>query len=306
MPPIVAYLDVLGFSSYTEKDLYGAQLLLRHQEFILQTALQDGQSHPASSYTDPGLAAVAEAHLVDSFKHFLPFSDSIFIVSESPDKFARQLSNFLISCLRLVDRAYDNPAKPEEVEITNITTGEKRVEKWYPPLWRGGIATGELAAFKAMGIENGKPVPIPNLAGMAVVKAAKLEEWAKKEKCRGPRLFCEAGFEKLFGEDIKPYFQPVKDSVSEFLWPAFLFQCGNNPQMDMQHFHDLWRPAVCLWKSKRGQPVFEHYDEFLKLLIRSFLRWAEVVGCKPEARKYVELWITADLSKELIESYLPY
>src|ERR1022692_3597494 len=132
MPPIVAYLDVLGFSSYTEKDLYGAQLLLRHQEFILQTSLQDGQSHPASSYPNPSLAALAEAHLVDSFKHFLPFSDSIFIVSESPDKFAQQLSNFLIACLSLVERAYDNPAKPEVVEITNITTGEKRSENWYP------------------------------------------------------------------------------------------------------------------------------------------------------------------------------
>jgi hypothetical protein len=301
---IVAYLDVLGFSVYSEKDLAGAQLLLRHQEFILQQKFQDGQNHPASSYTNPSLAALAEAHLVDSFKHFLPFSDSIFIVSENPDKFARQLSNYLIACLRLVERAYDNPARTEVVEITDIVSGKKHQQHWYPPIWRGGIAIDEVATFKATGIEDGKPIQIPNLAGLAVVKAARLEELAKREKFRGPRLFCETGFEKLFGPDIQPYFIPVKGSVSEFLWPAFLCQCGNSPQMDMQHFHDLWRPAVYLWKSKQGQPVFEHYDEFLKLLVRSFLRWADVVGCGKDGREKVRRLISADLAKDLIEAYL--
>src|SRR5690606_35748043 len=117
----------------------------------------------------------------------------------------------------------------------------------------GGLATGDLEAFKVTGIDHGKPVAIPNLAGTAVVKAVRAE---KAGKCRGPRLLCETGFETNFGEDIQPYFRPVTNSVSELLWPAFLFERGNNPQVDMNQFHDLWHPAVGLWKSKRGQVAF--------------------------------------------------
>mgnify|MGYP000851915083 CR=1 FL=1 len=304
MPTIVAFIDVLGFSNYTEQDLAGAQLLLRHQEFILRQKLEDGQLHPANSYADPSLAASAEAHLVDSFKHFLPFSDSTFIVSESPDKFARQLSHFLMECLQLVGHVYsdaDDPARPEAVAITELPSGQKHAERWYPPIWRGGLATGDLAAFNVTGIDHGKPVTIPNLAGTAVVKAVRSE---KAGKCRGPRLLCETGFETNFGRDIQPYFRPVSGNVSELLWPAFLFERGDNPRVDINQFHDLWHPAVGLWKSKRGQVAFEHYDEFLKLLVRSFLRWAEVVGCEAEARENVRGWIGADLSEDLIDAYL--
>src|SRR6266542_1501761 len=155
MPAIVAFLDVLGFSNYTEQDLAGAQLLLRHQEFILRQKLQDGQLSPASIQVNTSVATLAEGHLVDSFKHFLPFSDSTFIVSESPDKFARQLRHFLMECLQLVGHVYndaDDPARPEAVEITEFPSGRKHAERWYPPIWRGGLATGELAAFKLTGI----------------------------------------------------------------------------------------------------------------------------------------------------------
>ena len=98
MKAIVAYLDVLGFSVYSEKDLAGAQFLFVIRNSFFNRNSKTVKITRASSYTNPSLAALAEAHLVDSFKHFLPFSDSIFIVSENPDKFARQLSNYLIAC----------------------------------------------------------------------------------------------------------------------------------------------------------------------------------------------------------------
>jgi len=44
----------------------------------------DAASFPLSSYSDPVLKAVAERIGATSFKHFLPFSDSIFIVSAQP------------------------------------------------------------------------------------------------------------------------------------------------------------------------------------------------------------------------------
>jgi hypothetical protein len=209
-----------------------------------------------------------------------------------------------MECLQLVGHVYndaDDPARPEAVAITELPSGQKHPERWYPPIWRGGLATGELAAFKVTGIDHGKLVTIPNLAGTAVVKAVRAE---KAGQCRGPRLLCEVGFESHFGVGIQPYFRPVTSNVSELLWPAFLFERGSNPQVEMDQFHDLWHPAVSLWKSKRRQVAFEHYDEFLKLLVRSFLRWAEVVGCEAEARDRAQRWIATDLCKELVDSYM--
>jgi hypothetical protein len=299
---IVAFLDVLGFSSYTEEDFYGALRLLGHQEFILRQKLEDGKLHPPESYADSSLAALAEAHLVGSFKHFLPFSDSIFIVSETPDSFARQLSHYLIECLSLVGHVYDDPedpAFPEAVKVTDLPAGTTHPEKWYPPLWRGGLAAGEVVFGGVTGIENDAPVRIPNIAGPAVVKAVSVER-----TCRGPRLFCRAGLEEVFGPEIRPFFRRVKEGVNELLWPAFVYNLNNDPQNEMLEFHTLWRPAVGLWKSKRGHLAFEHYDEFLKLIVRSFLCWADVAGCNREAAEKARRWVSADLSEDLIEPYL--
>ena len=311
MATIVAFLDVLGFSGYTKEDTDGAVRLLGHQELILNLKLQDGKLYPASKYSDASLAATAESHLVDSFKHFLPFSDSIFLVSEDPDKFANQLSNFLIECFMLIGHVFDAPKedalRPEVVSIIEFPSMARRKEKWYPPLYRGGLASGEVRVGGVTAVEDGKALRVPNLAGSAAVKAVMTEKnclGPDKQKCRGPRLLCESGFEKNFGPDIQQYFRKVTEETSELLWPAFIYNRNNNSSTEMFEFTKLWRPAMGLWNSKRGHPAFEHYDEFLKLLVRSFVRWSKIAGCEREAREKVRAWISADLSSESIDAYL--
>lgn len=302
MPTIVAFLDVLGFSSHSESDLAGAIGVLLHQKTILEQKLSDGTHHPATSYNDPSLVVVANAHLVDSFLHFLPGSDSTFVVSEEPDKFVRQLSHLLIECLELVGHAYadaDDPQRPETVAIKDLLTGHVREEHWFPPLWSGGLATGTLQTFPVTGISNSDRLAIPNLAGTAVVKAVRVASTA-----RGPRLFCEAGFEQLFGNELRPFFRPHDASVCELLWPAFAYMDGADPTVEIQHFHDLWRPAVALWKSKRGHRAFEHFDEFLRLLIHSLVAWGDTVEFGNEARRLARDRIQADLAPNLIATYL--
>ena len=302
MPIIVAYLDVLGFSGYTEQDLSGAIDVLRHQQWILEQKLDDGTHHPAKNYNDPDLARVTEAHLVDSFDHFFSGSDSHFLVSEEPDKFISQLSNFLIECLQLVGHAYEcavDAAYPEAVRIKDVVAAEERNEYWFPPLWSGGLATGTFRAFRVTGIENRTRNTTPNMAGTAVVKAVRAGGTA-----RGPRLFCEAGFENNFRQELRPLFRQVNSSMNELLWPAFAYMDGNNPSIEMNSFYDLWKPAVTLWMSKRGHKAFEHYDEFLRLLIRSFLAWGDIAGCGTETRRFARDRIRADLSESLIGAYL--
>lgn len=311
MATIVAFLDVLGFSNYTKEDTDGAVRLLGHQELILNLKLQDGKLYPASKYPDASLATTAESHLVDSFKHFLPFSDSIFLVSEDPDKFAKQLSNFLIECFMLIGHVFDAPKEdalnPEVVSVTELPSMARRKEKWYPPLYRGSLASGEVRVGGVTAVEDGKVLRVPNLAGSAAVKAVMAEKnclGPDKRKCRGPRLLCESGFEKNFGPDIQQYFRKVTEETSELLWPAFIYNLNNNSRIEMSEFIKLWSPAVALWKSKRGHPAFEHYDEFLKLLVRSFLCWADIAGCTTDARTNVRRWIAKDLAEDLVEAYL--
>ena len=304
MPSIVAFLDILGFSAYTEADLNSAMMLLRDQQFILSHKLLDGKNYPAQSYPDPELGRIAESHLVDSFQHFLPFSDSTFVVSDEPDKLVRQLSHFLIECLGLVGHAYahvEDPGHPEVVTVKTLPGGATHQETWYPPLWRGGLAAGtvEVVIPTPIGLYNRQQVEIPNLAGPAVVKAVSLEK-----KGRGPRLFCEAGFKDHFEPALQPFFRPVTAEVAELLWPAFIYMTGNNPRLEFHEFHTLWHPAVGLWRSKRGQPSFEHYDEFIRLLIRSFLCWGDVAGLTNEVREEARNRVRADIGDELVEGYL--
>jgi hypothetical protein len=161
------------------------------------------------------------------------------------------------------------------------------------------LAFGELRVGGVTGIDDGKETRIPNLAGSAVVKAV-----AAEKKCRGPRLMCEAGFEKNFGADVQRYFRKVTEETQELLWPAFIYNLNNDPRNEMFEFVKVWRPALALWKSKRGHRAFEHYDEFLKLLVRSFVCWSEIVGCERDASDKLRAWLKADLSDDLVEAYL--
>jgi hypothetical protein len=180
-----------------------------------------------------------------------------------------------------------------------LVNGSTREEKWYPPLWRGGLASGDVVVGGITGIEAGKETRVPNLAGPAVVQAVFMEK-----KCKGPRLLCEPGFEQNFAPTLRPYFRRVTDEVSELLWPAFVYNLNNDPRSEMFQFQRMWGPASALWKSKRGHPAFEHYDEFLKLLARSFLCWGDLAGCERVARENLRKWISGALAEDLVESYL--
>lgn len=224
---------------------------------------------------------------------------------------AHQLSHFLIECFLLIGHVFDtpkdDPMHPEEVKLTEFPSMARHKEKWYPPLYRGGLAFGEVRVVGVTAVEDGKDLRVPNLAGAAVVKAVMAEKnclGPNKQRCRGPRLLCEVGFEKNFGPDIQRYFRKVTDETGELLWPAFIYNLSNNPSNEMFEFLKLWSPAVALWKSKRGHKAFEHYDEFLKPLVRSFLCWADIAGCATEAREKARVWVSANLSNDLVEAYM--
>ena len=149
----VAFLDILGFSSYICSDANLAQEsamdMLSTINFIFKNRVSDHRLHPWHSYC-PSLQPHAQRTDIDSFECFLPMSDSIFIIGNDANIFIDQVSSFMCSCFNYVSNAYLNPIDnnaPERViakqfkidESDGLIVDEVEVQ-WYPHIFRGGIS----------------------------------------------------------------------------------------------------------------------------------------------------------------------
>lgn len=299
MNKVVAYLDLLGFKEYTRNDTSGALRLLEDYHTVFNTKMSDGKLHPASSYK-ADLQKFAESHLIDSFEAFLPFSDSIFIVSSDPNKFIVQLSSFLIHCFLINSDQYMNPGKrdqPTKVTVKQIglnKTGKVNVreveENWYPVLFRGGITYGDVIPVEMKGLFKSDNVTIPNLMGRAVIEAVGLEQSIK-----GPRLVLSEAFYNQLNTESKRYTKALTAGRYELLWPAFHFNsednCSNN---ELFKIGDLLRPALILKNAIRTPDVTIHYKCFVDLIIAGCYVNFEKVGCLDKAKDTISR-IIADL-----------
>jgi hypothetical protein len=270
----VAYLDILGFKSYTSIDAPGAaQLLLNYNE-VLRTKLADMAQFPADGYDDPGLRKLAQVGEVRSFETAIPCSDSLVVTSNQPDLLVRQLSRFMLDSFEFTSQAFAHPKDP--LDPTAVTIGEvslkgvaRRAARWFPLLFRGGIASGDVRTLPVTAIINATPKGVTNLTGPAVVDAVALEKTGK-----GPRLFSARHFRDQLTAASQELFAPVPDTKhDELLWPMVLYHDPNSPCVDINHFSDLFLPAVKLWRSFSNDPRVEpHYMEFLKLIVRATLK----------------------------------
>ncbi|MCL5421102.1 MAG: hypothetical protein M1461_01330 [Nitrospirae bacterium] len=289
---VVAYLDLLGFRNYTLNDTVGALRLLEDYHAIFYTKMSDGELHPASSYK-PDLQKFAESHLIDSFEAFLPFSDSIFIVSSDPDKFILQLSSFLIHCFLINSDQYMNPGKkdqPTKVTVKQMglnETGKVDVreveENWYPVLFRGGITYDDVIPFEIKGLFKSEKVIIPNLMGRGVVEAVGLEESIK-----GPRVGLSEALYNQLSTESKYYTKALSEGRYELLWPAFHFNSDDNcSDNELFKIGTLLRPALILKNSVKDPDVAIHYKCFVDLIIASCDVNFEKVGCLDKAKDKV-------------------
>lgn len=287
-----AFLDILGFSEYVKADIAGAARLLESQRQILQVKLGDAQWYETKMAE---VSDLGRTHLVSSFKHFLPFSDCIFIASDTPDLFVRQLAHFLIEAFLFTGHAYTHPADPANptevgIRVFDVTIVTDEKHHWYPVLWRGGLSFGRVEFLDTAGLKQGAPFSVPLLVGPAVASAVALEKTAK-----GPRLFCPPEFKScLTDSKLLPYFVPVVGKpCEEFLWPALLFNDDTRPVLELCRLHDLLLPAVNLWRAQKDLKAKEQYLEFIRLLARSAKTWAEQHGVAAEGQTFLEKQVDA-------------
>lgn len=277
---VVAYLDLLAFSSYVRENTEDALLTFNNYKTILEIKITDDLNHPVDSYRNPVLQNLASRHSVNSFNHFLPFSDSVFISSDDPNLFLKQLGSFVLHCFRITSTQYEYPSDPGNPTriFHKLKDNSILEENWYPALFRGGIAIGEAKSIELLGIVGGKPQRIANLAGKAVVKAVNLES-----KVKGPRIVFEKDLFDELDDSTKIYVNEIEGKgLYELLWPGFQYILENG-HSEIHNFYELFLPAVNLWKANSQTPYSDQYFSFIELVVTSTLKIFDANGHKDVA-----------------------
>ena len=279
---IVAYIDLLAFSNHLRENTSDALMAMNNYNTILSSKIRDEITNPVPSYPEE-LQELAKIHSIDSFDFFLPFSDSVFLMSGDCSSFIKQLGSLVLQSFTLTARFYTNPidpSKPEKGYINNYSInkdGELVVNKgecnYYPALFRGGLAYGEAFPIELSSVIDKVPNKAKVITGKAVVNAVQLESSVK-----GPRLvFCQDVFDQL-NEDAHDYCRiiPENNNMYEILWPALeyirqndLFQC----QQEIQKMYGIILPAYNLWKAYNHTPFSAHYFNLIELIIASTIKF---------------------------------
>jgi len=280
---IVAFIDLLGFKYYTDFNISTAyNLLVSDISSIIKEKISDNELHPPSSYTTENERKLAEKKLITSFEYFLPLSDSIFIISsdKKADIFIEQLSSFLLSLFYLNMKAY-NENKNEnvtEMGVKHFSLNKEGIkiknvkEFWPPAFFRGGISFGKIILEENfVCIKNSKKHNTVNLVGSAVVSAVELEKIGEK----GPRIFCDKNFyDKLSTEKQNKYCVKIRENLYEILWPIAIFIEEEGMQNECNSkFYELLETSYKLWKSFNRKSFGIHYWEFIKLVVKSVLKY---------------------------------
>lgn len=307
---IVAYIDLLAFSNHLREDTSDALMAMNNYNTILSTKIRDEITTPVSLYPK-GLQELAKKHSIDSFDYFLPFSDSVFLMSSDSSSFIKQLGSFVLQSFTLTAHFYKrpiDPSKPEKGYINNYSInkdGEVVVNlgecNYYPALFRGGIAYGEAFPIELYSIIDKKPSKAKVITGKAVVDAVGLES-----KHKGPRLvFGQDVFDQL-NDDARDYCRiiPEASNLYEILWPALIyikqnetFQC----EQEMSKMSDLIIPAYNLWKAYNHTQVSSHYFNFIELIIASTIQFFDKkCQLKEFAKSKIIEWINSNELKDKI------
>jgi len=236
--------------------------------------------HAVASYGTPELRRIAEHPLITSFCHFLPMSDSVYIVSEDPSLLVLQVAHFMVNCFWLRSSAFEFPeaTDPRTVNVADISrtggsnNGKNREELWLPVLFRGGMSSREVRIYDAPNVSEGKLTHRQNILGKGVIEAVSLE----KSGAKGPVLLCPMGFDAQLTNDAKKYVGKIEIAGKPFLevcWPIALFETAENLNDALNNeFGRFLRVILNLLKYFSRGPFEAHYLDFGRLAIRSALQ----------------------------------
>ncbi len=258
----VAYLDILGFREFIHEDIIGASTLLEHYQNVLDEICTKSPIFPEEE---------------SSIKYFIPYSDSIFIASPDNVSFVQELSKFIYRSFVISSYPFEkkmNPIEPFDVY-------ENHHAKWFPLLFRGGIGFGKCNISYPLLLSEKERHITTLLIGDAVIEAVRYEEL----KIKGPRIICGKNFYDSFEEEYRNKFlynlnDNLNSELYELYWPIFLFL---NSVQDPKHVFEytiskLLVSAIHLWQSLNHKKFSLHYYNFIKLIVRSVIRYCDNIG----------------------------
>ena len=288
---VVIFLDLLGFKSFTNDDSSAALRMLEDFNSVLSLRRQIASMKPLPNLPKELANPLPERTSLDSFKYFIPMSDSVFILSDEPNKLAVQLSTFLLDSFGISGWAFGKSVTSDVheqcgKELRINRWGKPEVhrfrESWYPVLFRGGISYSEATADKNSAVYDGEEITVPNVIGPGVVRAVQLEQGGLK----GPRILCDGEFVDELTCQTKRYLRQVGDEW-ELLWPAFGYIESNGEGNHIDVFNELFFPAHNLYECYVGKPSENHYRAFLELIVRSHLAFVRTASIPEPVYEYL-------------------
>lgn len=207
---VCCYLDLLGFSNYTlHFDLEDSVRLIEDYATIFQHR--------------------SVTNCFKSFEYFHPASDSVFVIGTDFNRIVEDIANFCEQSFELVSMAYFSPENSNdvsEVSVTEITLKGivNKKEHWFPPIFSGGVSTGDLLIFTQEAFYSGTSIQVPNFVGDALTKAVHLGE---KADIHGARIICDSVFVDKLNQTIRDKFIFFHNGCYELLWPCAYFIDAN-------------------------------------------------------------------------------
>lgn len=280
---IVAYIDLLAFSNHLRENTNDALMAMMNYSTIMSTKIKDDINNPVVSSYPKELQELVAKNSLDSISYFIPFSDSIFLMSGDCNRFIKQLGDFVLKSFTFTADFYRDPidsSHPEKGKIINFKIDDKGnfvtedgICNYYPVIFRGGLAYGESIPVELFSNIANQPSKSTIITGKAVVDAVKLESSVK-----GPRLVFEQNVYDLLDTDTKIYCRqtPEKNNLYEILWPALLYIKQNESSLNQQEFSkisELLLPAYNLWKAYNHTLYASQYFNFIELIIASTIQF---------------------------------
>lgn len=281
----VSYIDLLGFSNCAQNNSEEAIMMLSHFNTILSSLKFERHVHQSSGYT-PALQSLARRSSNESFEHFIPFSDAVFIAGSNVSDFILQLGHFVYSSFMLNANVFASPEDKSDPTVSHYVglDSSRRAKNVpcheRPVLFRGGLAFGDVVEITPLGLFNNQPAKYGNLMGDAVVRAVRIGEM----KMKGPRIAFDQSIYEQLNDDAKLFSRPMPEDAYkdyyEILWPAMGLVLENKEIFfqEISHFYDIFNPAYNLWQFYKNSPVAEHYVSFLELIVSSTIKVYDAMG----------------------------
>ena len=252
MKKICCFIDILGFKEAVNNN--SAFDLLENYQGTFEIAEIINSIFNGNKYT--------------SFCDFIPMSDSLFITGEDTNLFLKDLSTFL-------------------AETFLYTSGtSKKIT-----LFKGAIAYTELETVQQKCKVNFKMNKQNNIVGKALNNAVLLDAINKNNK--GPRIFINDTFYAQLKKDSIEKYILVENNTKELLWPYYAFDSNNDFVNELIKYKIEWlKKSLELYNCYKNEIFSEHYEEFVKLVIKTAVQTAK------RRRNYDEL-------KKEFESIIP-